>query len=101
MKKEEHTAKEALDRGAAGLTPEPSRWEEGKTGSSAGWRFQGTTATAPRTAWKKSDQLQTPIARIQTDDARAKAIQVNSPLQERPGKGSIVDIGRREQKQQW
>jgi len=35
--------------------------------------------------------------RIETDDARAKVIQVNSPLQERPGKGSIVDIGRREQ----
>ncbi len=46
------------------------------------------------------EQLQTPIARIQTDNARAKVIQVNSPLQERPGKGGIVDISRREQEQQ-
>jgi len=48
-----------------------------------------------------ADKLQTPIARIQTDDPRAKVLEVNCPLQERPGKGSIVDVGRREQEQQW
>jgi hypothetical protein len=47
------------------------------------------------------DKLHAPIASFETDDPRAKVIQVNSPLQERPGKGSIVDIGRREQEQQW
>jgi hypothetical protein len=44
--------------------------------------------------------LQTEITRIQAGDPRAKGIEVNCPLQERPGKGSIVDIGEREQEQQ-
>ena len=49
----------------------------------------------------QADKLQTPVACIEKDNARAKAIQVNCPLQERPGKGSNVDIRGREQEQHW
>jgi len=47
-----------------------------------------------------ADELQTPIACIETDDPRAEVVQVNCPLQERPSERSIVDIGGREKEQE-
>ena len=46
-----------------------------------------------------ADELQAPLANIQTNDSRTEEIQVDCPLQERMGKGSIVDIGGREEKE--
>ena len=48
-----------------------------------------------------SEQTQSPIARIEPDDARADVIEGHGPGKERPSKRSIMDIGGREQKEQW
>src|SRR5437588_2729642 len=55
--------------------------------------FQGTTATAPRLAWRKSNQFQAPITCIQPDDARAQMIEAHSPFQQGSGKGAVMGIG--------
>ena len=59
--------------------------------------FQGTTATAPRLAWRKSDQLQAPIARIQPDDARAQVVEAYGPFEQGASKGGVMGIGGPEQ----
>jgi hypothetical protein len=46
------------------------------------------------------DEAQAPIASIETDDTRADLIETDGPFQEWSGKGSIMDIGRREQKEE-
>lgn len=48
-----------------------------------------------------SDQARVPIVCIEPDDARADLIQGNSPGKERPSKGSVMDIGWGEEKEQW
>jgi hypothetical protein len=46
------------------------------------------------------DEAQAPVAGIQADDARAQAIEAHPQGQQRLGKGSVMDVGRREQEEQ-
>src|SRR5947207_8002758 len=55
--------------------------------------FQGTTAIAPRVAWRKSDELQAPIGGIQADDVRTKMIEADGQFSERTSKRGIMHMG--------
>src|SRR5690348_2984574 len=63
------------------------------------WRlgFHGTTAMAPRVAWRKSDQLQTPITCIEPNDARAQSIEAHGHFEQGTSKGTIMGMGRPDQ----
>lgn len=79
-KKEEHAAKEAFNATAlAQLLFGPGGWEARAILLTLGVPGDGRDSAQGR--MNSSDEAQTPIGSIQTDDARADLIQMYSPCQ--------------------
>ena len=97
MKEEEDPAKEAFNAAAfAQLVSCPGGWQARAVLLAFGIARDDGDGTQGRV--DPGDEAQAPIACIQTDDTRTDVIETNGPLQQRAGKGSVVDIGWRDEK---
>ena len=99
MEKEEHPAPRSVRWKYACLTRERSRSEGGRSRSHCALGIPGHDGHGSQDTMDPADELQTRVASIQTDDPRANIIEIHGPLQERPGKGSIMHMSRREEEE--
>src|SRR5258707_1348472 len=99
VKTEEHAAKKALDGAAfAEFFFSPGGRKAGAVFLSFG--VPGNDGNRAQNRMDPDDEAKTPVGGIQADDARADLIQAHCPFQEWLGERSIVDVGRREQKEE-
>lgn len=98
MKEEEDTPKEAFDGGAlAEFLFGPGRRQAGAVLLALG--IPGDDCDRMQGGVDPSDETQAPIGSVQADDARADGIEAHGPLQQGLGERGIMDIGRRQQKE--
>ena len=98
MKEEENASEEALD--AAALVQflfGPGRRQTGAVVLAFG--IPRNDGNGTQDGVDPHNQAQPPIGRIQTDDTGTDVVEPHSPRQQRLCKGSIMGIGRREQKE--
>ena len=76
----------------------PGRWQAGAIALPLG--IPGDHRHRSQHRMNPGDQAQSPIPRIQADDAGAQPIEQDRPGKQGSGKGGIMDIGGREQKEQ-
>jgi hypothetical protein len=96
VKAEEDPCEEAFDAGTfAQFLSGPGRWETGAVLLAFG--IPGDDRNGSQSPMDPGDELQAPLASIQADHARTELIKAYGPLQERTGKGRIMDIGGRDQ----
>ena len=100
MEEEKNAAKEAFDTTPFGqLLFGPGGWQTGAIFLAFG--IPGDHGYRAQGGMNPNDELQAPIGGIQTNKARADRIQMHGPCQKRTREGSIMDIGRRQEKKEW
>ncbi len=98
MKEQKDATKEAFNGTAfAQFLFGPSRWQAGAVLLTFG--IPGDDRHGSKRTVDPGDETQPPIACIQADEVRANVVEGHGPRHERAGKGRIMDVGGRKQKE--